>query len=163
MYTRIKLYADGACPGNPGVGGCASKIVHINGVVKVTKSYRLTSGNRMELMAIVIGLMKVVKKCDITIITDSAYAVNLINHILHSKIDEEVVHLDIAMILEQLLRKHIVRVSHIKRDTDQNQIECDHMARLAAKNKESYLTDYVYEAWLKDKRNDGICKRYVRQ
>ena len=73
------IYTDGAARGNPGPGGYG--VVLIWGSVKkeLSKGYRLTTNNRMELMA-VIAALEVLKKnnLDIVIYSDSNYVVKAI-------------------------------------------------------------------------------------
>ena len=52
----IKIYADGSSKGNPGKGGYGV-ILSYKGVIKeLSEGYRLTTNNRMELLAVIIGL-----------------------------------------------------------------------------------------------------------
>ena len=73
----ITIYTDGACSGNPGIGGWGAVIFdekekqnNISGKVKET------TNNRMELMAPIMALKKIKPKSDITIFTDSTYVKN---------------------------------------------------------------------------------------
>ena len=70
---RVTLYTDGACKGNPGVGGW--------GVVLEYGEYRKelfggdvgTTNNRMELMAAIAGLSALKSRCVVDLYTDSVY------------------------------------------------------------------------------------------
>ena len=70
----IKIYTDGACSGNPGVGGWGTVIINKNG--KKAELYggkNQTTNNQMELMATIKALEYFKTKQDITIYTDSKY------------------------------------------------------------------------------------------
>jgi ribonuclease HI len=74
------MYTDGAARGNPGPGGYG--VVLMSGAHKkeLSKGYRHTTNNRMELMAVIAGL-EALKKNDlpVTIYSDSQYVVNAIS------------------------------------------------------------------------------------
>lgn len=77
--NRVIAYTDGACKGNPGIGGWGA-ILSYNGVDKeIYGSEKDTTNNRMELMAAIKTLQALKRKCDITIYTDSKYLQNGIN------------------------------------------------------------------------------------
>ena len=73
----IKIYTDGACRGNPGPGGYGVILLSGNHRKEISKGFRLTTNNRMELMAVIAGL-QALKKNDlpITVFSDSQYVVN---------------------------------------------------------------------------------------
>ncbi len=79
---EIEAYTDGACKGNPGKGGygIVMRIAEKNYEKRFSEGYRLTTNNRMELMA-VINCFKKLKNNEnsITIYTDSKYVSNAIN------------------------------------------------------------------------------------
>ena len=71
---KLKIYTDGACSGNPGKGGWAAIILDENTVQSsISGSESNTTNNRMELMAPIMALIKIKKKSEITIYTDSKY------------------------------------------------------------------------------------------
>ena len=71
----IKIYTDGSCIGNPGKGGWAAIILENKKQKIISGSESYTTNNRMELIA-VIKALKLVKKKELTIITDSHYVKN---------------------------------------------------------------------------------------
>jgi ribonuclease HI len=73
----IKIYTDGAAQGNPGPGGYGTILKFGNHVKEISQGFRLTTNNRMELLAVIIGL-EAIKKHDlpIMIFSDSKYVVD---------------------------------------------------------------------------------------
>lgn len=80
----VKIYTDGACSGNPGKGGYGAILLAVddNGVEhkkELSAGYKLTTNNRMELMAAIVGLEALKKPCDVELTSDSKYLVDAIN------------------------------------------------------------------------------------
>ncbi|KXK31650.1 MAG: RNase HI [Bacteroidetes bacterium OLB12] len=78
----IRIYTDGAAQGNPGPGGYGI-ILKFNGHVKeLSQGYRLTTNNRMELLAVIVAL-EAIKKFGmaITIYSDSKYVIDAIEKV----------------------------------------------------------------------------------
>ena len=77
----VTIYTDGACSGNPGPGGYGV-ILEANGHTpkELSAGYRLTTNNRMELLA-VISALKALKSqnVEVTIVTDSKYVSDAVN------------------------------------------------------------------------------------
>jgi len=76
---KIILYSDGACSGNPGPGGYGAMIVFKETSKCMSKGYKLTTNNRMELLGIIEPLESLDEEHEISIITDSQYITNAIN------------------------------------------------------------------------------------
>lgn len=77
---EVIIYTDGASRGNPGPGGYAAILISGNHHKELVAGYRLTTNNRMELMAIIAALEALKKKpLSVKIYTDSNYVVNAIN------------------------------------------------------------------------------------
>lgn len=71
---EITIYTDGAARGNPGPGGYG--VVMLSGAHRkeLSQGFKLTTNNRMELMAVLVGLESIkAKGCKVTIYTDSKY------------------------------------------------------------------------------------------
>ena len=72
--TKVELFTDGACSGNPGPGGwgailrCSGKEIELSG------GDANTTNNKMELTAVIEGLKALKYPCDVTLFTDSKYA-----------------------------------------------------------------------------------------
>ena len=80
MYN-VTIYTDGACSGNPGVGGYGA-IITCNGVEKIVRgrSKEVTTNNRMELMAVISAIKAFNKPCEVTVYTDSQYICQNVTH-----------------------------------------------------------------------------------
>lgn len=75
----IKIYTDGAAQGNPGPGGYGVILKFKDAVKEMSEGFRLTTNNRMELMAVIKGLEAIKKEgIPITIYSDSKYVIDSI-------------------------------------------------------------------------------------
>ncbi len=76
---KVEIYTDGACSGNPGVGGYCAILIY-NGVEKVVSgSEANTTNNKMELLAVIKGLQALKEPCDVKVYSDSQYVVDAFN------------------------------------------------------------------------------------
>jgi ribonuclease HI len=72
----VEIYTDGSSRGNPGPGGYGVVLLANGHRKELSKGFRLTTNNRMELMAVIAGLEALKKQdLDITIYSDSKYVV----------------------------------------------------------------------------------------
>ncbi len=73
----IRIYTDGAAQGNPGPGGYGVVLKFKDVVKEISEGFRLTTNNRMELLAVIAGLEAIKKDgISITIYSDSKYVVD---------------------------------------------------------------------------------------
>lgn len=80
VRPKIYLYTDGASSGNPGPGGYGVVLKCAGLVKEMSGGFRRTTNNRMELLAVIIGLEAVKwDHADIDVVSDSSYVVNAIN------------------------------------------------------------------------------------
>lgn len=70
---KIEIYTDGACKGNPGVGGWGALLVAGSKEKELFGGEKDTTNNRMELMAVIQALGALKRPCQITLHTDSQY------------------------------------------------------------------------------------------
>ncbi|GAB6180122.1 hypothetical protein JCM14036_14410 [Desulfotomaculum defluvii] len=75
---EITIYTDGACSGNPGPGGYGVVMLYKGHRKELSAGYRNTTNNRMEMLAVIVGLETLKEKCTVTLYTDSQYVVNAI-------------------------------------------------------------------------------------
>lgn len=70
---KIEIFTDGACSGNPGPGGWGA-ILRSKGVEKeLSGGEKDTTNNRMEMMAVIVGLEALTRPCKVIVTTDSQY------------------------------------------------------------------------------------------
>ncbi|MEG1955754.1 MAG: RNase H family protein, partial [Mucinivorans sp.] len=73
---RINIYTDGSALGNPGAGGYG--VVMMCGPFRreISAGYRLTTNNRMELLAVIVALEALKReKAEVMVFSDSKYVV----------------------------------------------------------------------------------------
>ncbi len=77
---KIELYTDGAAKGNPGRGGYGV-LLRFNDVVKeISEGFRMTTNNRMELLAVIVGLESLkTNQYPVHIFSDSKYVIDSIS------------------------------------------------------------------------------------
>ena len=75
--SKVEIYADGACKGNPGPGGWGAWLRFIGEEKTAEKSLfggeALTTNNRMELMGVLSALETLTRPCQVKVYTDSVY------------------------------------------------------------------------------------------
>ncbi len=76
QQDEVTIYTDGACTGNPGPGGYAAIIIHSEGQREIAKGFRLTTNNRMEMMAAIAALRELPERSKVHLYSDSQYLVN---------------------------------------------------------------------------------------
>ncbi len=76
----IEIFTDGAAKGNPGRGGYGA-LLRFNGVVKeLSEGFRMTTNNRMELLAVIVALESLkTNKFPVHIYSDSKYVIDSIS------------------------------------------------------------------------------------
>ncbi len=73
---KVVLYTDGACSGNPGVGGWGAVLIYKGVEKRISGADGSTTNNRMEVTAVIEGLKCLKEPCEVEIYSDSAYTVN---------------------------------------------------------------------------------------
>lgn len=77
--SRVTLYTDGACKGNPGPGGWGVVLFYGEHEKHLWGGEANTTNNRMELRAAIEGLAALSRQCTVDLYTDSQYVRNGIN------------------------------------------------------------------------------------
>ena len=82
--AKITIFSDGACSGNPGPGGWATRLLYADGrICELGGFVADTTNNRMELQAAIEGLKAIAPDDEITLITDSEYMLKGITEWIH--------------------------------------------------------------------------------
>lgn len=77
---RIEIYTDGAARGNPGPGGYGIVMKYGSYRKEISQGYRLTTNNRMELLAVIVALEQLrYKNSDVVVYSDSKYVCEAVN------------------------------------------------------------------------------------
>ena len=150
---KITIHTDGAAMGNPGPGGYGVVLQAGNHRKELSAGYRLTTNNRMELLAVIVGLEALKKENrEVTIYTDSRYVADAVekgwvftwerNQFKKKK------NPDLWQRFLEVYRQHRVRFVWVKGHADHvENIRCDQLA-VEASNRKELLADTVYESGL---------------
>ena len=76
---HVDIYTDGACRGNPGVGGWGAVLVYRGREKELCGGEPLTTNNRMELTAVIEALAALHEPCEVTLTSDSKYLVDALS------------------------------------------------------------------------------------
>ena len=151
MAHEITIYTDGSALGNPGPGGYGVVLMSGRHFKELSQGYRLTTNNRMELLAVIVALEALkFAGSRVTVYSDSKYVVdavskgwldNWVRTRFKGKKNED--------LWQRYLRAaagHEVRFVWVKGHADNRWNErCDQLA-VAASNSKHLLTDEGYEA-----------------
>ena len=151
MTDSITMYTDGASRGNPGRGGYGTILMKGQHRKELSQGYRLTTNNRMELMAVIAGL-KALKKSDqkIIIYSDSQYIVKAIEegwlkNWIRTDFKGGKKNRDLWMRYAELANGHKINFKWVKgHGSNLYNIRCDELATMAADN-EAILVDEEFE------------------
>lgn len=83
MQTKVDIYADGACKGNPGPGGWGAWLSYGGKEKEMCGGELLTTNNRMELLAVIRALEALNRSCEVRVHTDSQYVQKGISEWIH--------------------------------------------------------------------------------
>lgn len=141
---KVIIYTDGACSGNPGVGGWGAVLKYKNAEKRISGACSDATNNRMELTAVIEGLKMLKEPCEAEVYSDSAYTVNAF---VKGWVDEwkrngfkksdnkPVLNEDLWKELISLTEIHKVKFIKVKGHADNEyNIICDKLATDAVKN-----------------------------
>jgi ribonuclease HI len=80
---KVEIFTDGACKGNPGVGGWGALMVAGEAQKELFGGELNTTNNRMELTAVIESLKALKRPCEVTLHTDSQYVQKGISEWIH--------------------------------------------------------------------------------
>ncbi len=149
---RVNVYTDGACSGNPGKGGYGIIMEWVGKPYKkeFSEGYRLTTNNRMELLAVIVALEQLKKEgIEVMVYSDSKYVVDSIekgwvfNWVKKGFKDKK--NADLWRRFLVVYKKHKVKFHWIRGHNEHPQNErCDQLAVNAVK-KETLQVDEGFE------------------
>jgi ribonuclease HI len=150
---EIIIHTDGAARGNPGPGGYGVVLQAGDHRKELSAGYRLTTNNRMELLAVIVGLEALKKENrEVVIYTDSRYVADAVekgwlftwerNQFKKKK------NPDLWKRFLEVYRRHRVRFVWIKGHADNMENERCDMLAVEASNGQALLVDAVYESGL---------------
>lgn len=148
---HIIIYTDGAARGNPGPGGYGIVLKHKEIRKELSAGYRLTTNNRMELLAVIVALETLkIDNSKVTVYTDSKYVADAVEQgwvfQWEAKNFKKKKNPDLWRRFLKIYPKHQVKFIWIKGHADNTENErCDELAVKAAESN-NLLTDEVYES-----------------
>jgi ribonuclease HI len=152
---RIIVYTDGGCMNNPGPGGYGVVLRQGTVTKELSGGYRLTTNNRMEMMACIVALCVPEKPSSILLYSDSRYVVDSItkgwakkwranNWIKSDK--KRALNADLWERLLELCKKHVVEFRWVKGHAGNAHNErCDQLATQGTRQPD-LPADVAYEA-----------------
>ncbi len=140
MTHQVHIYTDGAAKGNPGNGGygVVMELVGSNYQKEFYEGFRHTTNNRMELLAVIVGLEKITKpNMKVLVISDSKYVVDAVEKKWvfgwEKKAFKDKKNPDLWMRFLKIYRQHHVDFKWIKGHNNHPQNErCDELAVYAS-------------------------------
>ncbi|WP_297869107.1 ribonuclease HI [uncultured Flavobacterium sp.] len=152
MSHEVHIYTDGAAKGNPGPAGYGVVMEMVGTPYKKEfyEGFRLSTNNRMELLAVIVGLEKLKNpKTKVLVVSDSKYVVDAVEKrwvFQWEKINFKAKkNPDLWMRFLKVYRKHQVDFQWIKGHNNHPQNErCDELAVMASQ-QEKLSIDEFYE------------------
>lgn len=140
MIHQVHIYTDGAAKGNPGNGGygVVMELVGTSYQKEFYEGFRYTTNNRMELLAVIVGLEKITKPdMKVLVISDSKYVVDAVEKKWvfgwEKKGFKDKKNPDLWMRFLKIYRQHQVDFKWIKGHNNHPQNErCDELAVMAS-------------------------------
>lgn len=137
----VTIYTDGASSGNPGPGGYGAVLISPPYRKELSAGYRLTTNNRMELLAVIVALEALkFDGTDVTLYSDSRYVVDAVEkkwiYGWEKKGFKDKKNPDLWMRFLKVYRRHNVRFVWVKGHNNNPENErCDQLAVAASKGK----------------------------
>ena len=140
MTHQVHIHTDGAAKGNPGNGGygVVMELVGSNYKKEFYEGFRYTTNNRMELLAVIVGLEKITKlNMKVLVVSDSKYVVDAVEKKWvfgwEKKGFKDKKNPDLWMRFLKIYRQHQVDFKWIKGHNNHPQNErCDELAVFAS-------------------------------
>lgn len=140
MTTRVEIFCDGACSGNPGVGGWGSILRSGAAEKELSGAAGETTNNRMEMTAAIEALSSLKRPCSVVVTTDSQYLVKGMTEWIRGWVKkgwvnskkDPVLNRDLWERLLELSGKHNIEWRWVRGHNGHTENErCDELARAA--------------------------------
>ena len=156
---QVILYTDGSARANPDGPGGYGAILAVKDAAgrlhekELSRGYRVTTNNRMELMAVIAGLEELIRPCEVTVYSDSQYVVRAFNdHWIDNwqkknwkRGKDPVKNVDLWKRLLEAMKPHKVTFCWVRGHNGHPGNErCDKLATSAA-DEGPWIKDEVYE------------------
>ncbi|MBN1952948.1 MAG: ribonuclease HI [Bacteroidales bacterium] len=151
MAPKVTVYTDGAASGNPGPGGYGALLQSGKHYKELSQGYRLTTNNRMELLAVIVALEALkIPGSEVHVYTDSKYVCDAVEKgwlfDWEKSRFRKKKNVDLWQRFLLIFRKHKVKFHWVKGHSDiPGNERCDKLA-VAASNSAGLLIDEGYEA-----------------
>lgn len=151
MSKQLIVYTDGAARGNPGKGGYGIVLQWGESYKEFAQGYRLTTNNRMELLAVIVALQKLTRSgLDVLVYSDSSYVVDAVEkgwlQSWQRKNFKDKKNVDLWKMYIEEAKKHKVKFVWVKGHANNKyNNRCDELATAAADGS-NLLIDEGYEA-----------------
>ncbi len=152
MSQTITIYTDGSSRGNPGPGGYGTILMAGPHRKELSQGYRLTTNNRMELMAVIAGLQALKNDgMNVTVYSDSQYVVKAVEqgwlkNWLATDFKGGKKNKDLWTLFSKLAKKHTLKFVWVKGHANNpHNNRCDELATAAADGG-NLIPDAGYEA-----------------
>lgn len=156
--SEIYLFTDGSASGNPGPGGWAAILRCGSFEKELSGGFRLTTNNRMELLAVIRGLQAIRwENARVEVYSDSSYVVNAVNEGWLVKWEQSgwksKKNVDLWLEFLEVYRRHRVTFHWIKGHAGHPENErCDSLAVLSGSLGAALPPDEVFENEILNKR-----------
>ena len=152
----IIIYTDGSAKGNPGRGGYGVVMLSGKHRKEISKGFLLTTNNRMELLAVIVGIENVKKlNSKIVVYSDSKYVVNAIEKgwlfDWQKKNFKGKKNPDLWIRFLSVYKKHSIRFLWVKGHN--NNVENERCDRLAVSAAEG--TDLISDVWYENQSRNN--------
>ena len=145
------MYTDGGASGNPGPGGYGTLLMYGEHVKEMSEGFRLTTNNRMELLAVIVGLEALTRDgIEVDVYSDSKYVVDAVEKrwvfSWEKKGYKDKKNPDLWQRFLRVYRRHQVRFHWVKGHAGNPLNERVDAMAVAAYQTGDLLTDAWYEA-----------------
>ncbi|MGB1056233.1 MAG: ribonuclease HI [Flavobacteriales bacterium] len=149
--AKVTMYTDGGASGNPGPGGYGTLLMYGEHVKEMSEGFRLTTNNRMELLAVIVGLEALTRDgIEVDVYSDSKYVVDAVEKRWvfgwEKKDYKDKKNPDLWQRFLRVYRRHQVRFHWVKGHAGNPLNERVDAMAVAAYQTGDLLTDAWYEA-----------------